>query len=348
MAEITIAEAVALADRFGTSKLAWTQLAYLGNGRLRAASLDGGCDLPLPGYPEIYVEAGKLRRMLVGIGEGAAVKVTGKGKTRRLEVSGGGSTFTLQVVQPGDHPGFPEVPEEGWTSIPADQARAIAAAGSLIDDSVGGGSYDLAGIRLGNGVVCGLAGWGGLRALVPAADFAPVTAQPLAFEGCDDVAVDFARDQGRGFVRAVSTGVVRWSSLLEGDYPDQLIVDVIAGASNPLAVLRVSLPELHLLCRQAQIVQSDAYRLQIEGAELVLRTAKEGPSEFRGTLAGERVGGADSAEVGILVGKFLRLALAVGSAAGVESVDMALGAPTQPFLFRAGEHVTGVMMPQVL
>jgi len=237
------------------------------SGSLVASDGVRGVRCPIETTVKVAVDAAKAKAII-----GALTGPTLTVKRNSLHAKAGRSNFKLKGLPASALMALPdEPPATAWTRIDGDKAAAIAVVAELAgkEDM---GRYALSGIRFTPDWVAACCSGALAVAWVPNLVSAAITAPATIFQGLSGD-VSFAVADRRIWVREEDTGQIRWSLLLEAEWPDGSVNANLASAREGDNRHKAALdyPALAALAGMALVASdspADAHRVTFDGGKL--------------------------------------------------------------------------------
>lgn len=306
----------------------------LRDGVVRVQSPHGGIEVICPDAKlGCAVEAQTFLKMLRAAKD---PKVAMKG--RKLTITWGGSSYTLQAVHEADEVPWPEIPPAtGWVNW---EDHDVAALSALCDH--GGDRWKL---RLHphwcaatDGQMCAIA-WVVNKAPIPA------VIAPDLFKDLPAQSAQVFIDDRRVWLK--TSDQIRWVPCFSEGFPDDVIaaqVSAVRSEHSARAVVRFPVGALEDLAKQAIIAAPDKARgfaLMLEASALLysssVHSSAAGAKEFQGTVEVEPQGAiVPHHKVGIEPAKLALIAKIFGR---YERALMSLGANTSPIVVWSGDKI---------
>tara|TARA_Y100000034_G_scaffold79245_1_gene95186 strand:+ start:3080 stop:4123 length:1044 start_codon:yes stop_codon:yes gene_type:complete len=322
-------------------------VAKLSPGRVEAVNATSGCRLACPDVTvEVAVSVASLKNML-GAMSAADMEV----KRNVLRLSEGGRVFTLRGIPKSSAPTFPEPPSGDWIELTVEQVKAMAAICRLAS-SEDTPDHALSGIRLtGDWIATASHASMGVAWVAGLVEEA-VTVPALLFKGAEGE-VQFQVKDGIAWMVEKESGNVRWSRVLELEWPDSTVNATLATyrSQEGRASFGVHMAEIKAVADQARVVadsNASGHKLQVNEGQITL----DGEGAL-GAYHGSCECGADD-EVTALVGvSSLQLFKAVATVAEISEIEqqyMSLATATDAIMLWGGESpvVEVLLMPVVL
>lgn len=277
---------------------------YLEPGFVRATNQEAGVEIPCPEVQlATFVDGKALFDMVRSIGDAPVLgfssdaPIPKRGSRKRgastteevplMTVAGGGTTYSLDLIDPNLFPAFPEPPTaDAWFRLTEHQTKVIevvAGAARPLDlapfDTVDAIHFtpDWVASATPHSVLVGwISGTVPQDITVPASLVSDLTGE-----------VEIAIGPGGVFwVRELATGVVRWSRGFTGRWPDDMVALLGASREEERRILfGIDLSALDMVTRQAEVASGNAgtpFLMRVHETQLELR----GIRELRGGAAG--------------------------------------------------------------
>lgn len=221
------------------------------DGLLFASNGNAGCEVPCEAVQGLAFTVNGKHWAAQVQALGADVKLSVK--DGKLITAGKGGKFSIQIAPEDQMPKRRERPKRGWRKYDAELLQGIAAIAPLVSD-VPIGANQLVGLRFTPDWIGAASGQRGAVLWKAGVVEGPVTVMPDLFDGLSGA--------GEMVVQAASVwiktddGQYRWATPLEGDWPDDGMIQCIVGARARPHKLTLSLAEL-LRIAELAAVESD-------------------------------------------------------------------------------------------
>ena len=285
MSGVSLTEALAIAARYTDPKQSGQGLhvVVLRNGRVRATNHMSGCEIPCEAVEglDLAVDCAALRRMVAAIGDGVKLaKISG----RKLSVTGSGSKFKLQAITASKEPMFPKIPEGAWSDVSRAYLTALSKLASMVDAKSEKPAFT--GMRLTPDWCAATDGQSMGYAWIKGLVDAPFTCPPGMFSDLPEDGT-LCVDEGKLYLRGVTSGQIRWSTGIDAPFPDDGMVQMLAQArGRDRWTATIELGDLTLLCRQAGVVNegtsAQTFKLTMQDDALTIQ-GHHGKAEFNGS-----------------------------------------------------------------
>lgn len=280
-------QAVAIAAKYAGED--HFNVAVLRGGKVRACSVHGGVEIDCPEATlDVAVEASALLKMIKSADSSAQL---GVGKGRKLTISWGKSTYSLQSIPEEKEPPWPEMPTAGWVDLNADEMAAINTLAEASNEPSWVMRLHQTWVMASDGIVFTIA-W------IPNKVVQAVSTRPALFRDLGAVSGQVATDDRRVYLRCGDQ--LRWAPRLDSDFADDLLanlVDQVRKETASRAQLRVRTADVGTLARAALAAVSNKaqiFRLEADADQLTLNGGEHnsayGARRYGGSVDSESVG----------------------------------------------------------